>query len=150
MTKIEFLLLADNAQPSDVYNIIYQRTRFASEQGGVYIHTQNETESRALDTHLSAIQPDVPVSYKVTENLAPEGRQVVIGIDDAKIFIGSQCEPDGSHSTLVSTSVDIPWFFSRFDYFIELVQAGEKARTMGRERYLYYKRRGYPLQHKQL
>lgn len=153
MTKIEFLLLGDTSKDDDIYSIIHEQAQLASDSGGLYIHTQNATQSKTLDEYIRAVRPSTSMPHAIAENLTNTRVQKhlsAVGSDDAKILIGSCSEPDGSHRTLINTNTDIPWFFSRFEHFIELIQPNENARSKGRERYLYYKYRGYPLQHRQL
>ena len=40
----------------------------------------------------------------------------------------------------------VPEFFSRFERVAELVENDEQQRHHGRERFRFYKERGYPLQ----
>ncbi len=49
------------------------------------------------------------------------------------------------HEVLVNLGTITPEFFSRFERLIELVGADEDDRARGRERYRFYKDRGYPL-----
>ncbi|HPU53745.1 MAG TPA: DNA polymerase III subunit chi [Burkholderiaceae bacterium] len=51
-----------------------------------------------------------------------------------------------AHSdVLVNLAPQMPSFFSRFERLIELVSAGDDDRAAGRERWRFYKERGYPL-----
>ena len=148
MTKIEFLLLPDNASAGDMFTFVCQRARAVHDRGGLYIHGKDEAECRALDEQLHTATPDKPFQHALAcGNLASNE---CTGIHNAEIVLGCDHEPDGSHQTLLNVSGALPWFFSRFERLIELIQSDEKAREMGRERYLYYKTRGYPLTHRQL
>lgn len=52
------------------------------------------------------------------------------------------------HEVLVNLSHETPAHFARFERLIELVGVDEPDRAAGRERYRYYKQRGYPLEHR--
>ena len=41
----------------------------------------------------------------------------------------------------------VPPFFSRFERTLEFVNKDTEVQAAGRERYLFYKQRGYPLNH---
>ncbi len=148
MTKIEFVVLAYRAQTTDLYDLICQRARLARTSGGLYIHTQDEAESQALDEHLWAAPRSEFIPHSIAGAMVNADSTVGKNVSD--VIISSDGEPDGSHCTLINLGFTVPWFFSRFERFIELVRNGENDRKMGRERYLFYKRRGYPLQHRQL
>jgi DNA polymerase-3 subunit chi len=49
------------------------------------------------------------------------------------------------HEVLVNLGSDTPEFFSRFDRLLELVASDDGDRSLGRNRYRFYKDRGYPL-----
>ncbi len=148
MTRIEFVVFADHAQLTDVYELICHRARRACDNGGLFVQTRNELESQALDEHLWTARPSEFIPHVVAG--AVVNTDSTVGKNDSDVIIGSNVEPDGSHRTLINISLTVPWFFSRFETFIELVRSGENDREMGRERYLYYKRRGYPLRYRQL
>jgi DNA polymerase-3 subunit chi len=52
------------------------------------------------------------------------------------------------HEVMVNLSHIPPAHFARFERLIELVGMDESDRTAGRERYRYYKQRGYPIEHR--
>lgn len=148
MTKIEFVVLADQAQTTDLYDLICQRAQLACNNGGLYIHTRDEAESEALDEHLWTAPRSEFIPHAVAGATLNAG--TMTGKNDSDVIISSNVEPDGSHGTLINLRLNVPWFFSRFEKIVELVRNGDNDRKMGRERYLFYKRRGYPLQHRQL
>ena len=148
MTKIEFLVVADHTQTADVYDLICQRARLARTNGGLYIHTRNEAESQTLDEHLWTASRSEFIPHSIAGT--PVTADSTVGKIDSDVIISSNIEPDGSHCILINLGLTVPWFFSRFERFIELVRNGDDERKMGRERYLFYKRRGYPLRHRQL
>lgn len=52
------------------------------------------------------------------------------------------------HDVLVNLSAATPVHFARFARLIELVGLADHDRAAGRERYRYYKQRGYALEHR--
>ena len=142
MTKIEFILLTDNLRINDLYDVICQWVQRIHHKGGVYIQMRDEAESKALDNYLWAFADSF-----IPHMLA--GENSIVGYDDSDVVIGWQAEPNGSHRALLNASSTVPWFFARFEHLIELVQGDENGRRIGRKHYLYYKRRGYFLQHRQ-
>jgi DNA polymerase-3 subunit chi len=54
------------------------------------------------------------------------------------------------HDVLVNLDSAVPAFFTRFTRLIEIVTATDQDRAAGRERWKFYKDRGYPLTHHDL
>ena len=51
------------------------------------------------------------------------------------------------HQILINLSDTPPDHFARFERMFEVVSSDEADKSAGRERYSYYKQRGYPLTH---
>lgn len=51
------------------------------------------------------------------------------------------------HELMINLSNQTPPDFARFERLLEIVAADEDDKAAGRERYSYYKQRGYPLSH---
>jgi DNA polymerase-3 subunit chi len=51
------------------------------------------------------------------------------------------------HEILVNLDLEPPLFFSRFEILVEVVSTGEEERIAGRNRWKFYKDRGYKLDH---
>ena len=51
------------------------------------------------------------------------------------------------HQILINLSDTPPDHFARFERMFEVVSSNEADKSSGRERYSYYKQRGYPLTH---
>ena len=62
------------------------------------------------------------------------------------VIIGHGEPPDTCHDVLVSLVTDVPPFFSRFERVLEVVDNTEDNRTQARERYRFYRDRGYQLE----
>lgn len=61
------------------------------------------------------------------------------------ILIHDDPEPGADRQLLINLSSNVPAYFARFERVIELVT--EENKLQARERYSYYKERGYPLKH---
>ncbi len=62
------------------------------------------------------------------------------------VLIGPQEPPVTWQDTLVTLSADIPGCFSRFERVAEFVAANEDAKQRARERFRFYRDRGYALE----
>lgn len=63
------------------------------------------------------------------------------------IHLGHE-EPILEEGLLINLAKNIPFFFGRFDRVAEIIVKSQVS--MGRDRYKYYRDRGYPLHHHQL
>jgi DNA polymerase-3 subunit chi len=60
--------------------------------------------------------------------------------------VGSGEEAPEEHEVMINLAHPVPSFFSRFERVLEVVPAQEEPRTLARERFRFYKERGYPLE----
>lgn len=136
MTRVDFYILEQQHAEA--------RQRFACRlaekawrQGHrVYIHTDGIAQSHRLDELLW--------SYRV-ESFVPHALDDDAAADAAPVHIGHGDEPQHHDDLLINLTPDVPLFFSRFDRVIELVGQQEESRRQGRERFRFYRERGYPL-----
>jgi len=105
----------------------------------VFIHTASAADSRRLDDLLWTFRDGSFVPHAVTDQAAeaPEAESaapVIISHDETPLYLSD---------VLINLSVEVPLFFSRFDRVTEII--GEQDKASGRERFRFYKDRGYPL-----
>ncbi|MEY3996357.1 MAG: polymerase (chi subunit) protein [Pseudomonadota bacterium] len=48
---------------------------------------------------------------------------------------------------IINIGLTVPSYFARFKRLIEIIGVDETSKTKGRERFLFYKQRGYPMSH---
>ncbi len=60
-------------------------------------------------------------------------------------LIGCNEEPEQQLDLLINLGPKVPTFFSRFERVAELVDSEPQRRDAGRERFRFYRDRGYPL-----
>lgn len=137
MTQIDFYILDDPAADA--------RQRFACrlaekawQQGHrVYIHTGDPDLSTRMDELLWAFRQG---------SFVPHGLDDDEAADDAPVHIGHGEEPRHHDEVLINLDREIPLFFSRFRRVAELVDGDEENRRAGRERFRFYRDRGYALE----
>lgn len=69
---------------------------------------------------------------------------------ESRVAIGYCHEPAGRRDVLINLCETVPPFFSRFRRTLEVVNGSENELIVSRERYRFYKSRGYPLNHHNL
>ena len=140
MTRIDFYILPD--QDLDA------RHRFACRLSskaivsgtGVHLHSGDADHARALDELLWQYPDGRFLPHRVLEAqpVAEVAEPITIG---ASTF-------SGADDLLINLAPDIPKFFGRFARVAEIVV--QCRRDEGRERYKWYRDRGYPLFHHEL
>lgn len=102
----------------------------------VYIHTQNADHSEQLNQALWAFRADSFVPHQLNDNNDTE---------DCPILIGHDTKPPRLMDLLINLNDSQPLFFSQFERMAELINDDDTIKTSGRERYQFYKQRGYDL-----
>jgi len=139
MTKIDFYIAPDNQQ-NNALTIACRVAEKAWRRGhSIYVHTDNQQMAEQFDEKLWSFRPNSFVPHRVSHSadLAPENiPDILIGCDE-------NAEP--SHEVLLNLSNKTPAFLGRFKRVAEFVDGHEEAKVKSRERFKYYKTRGYPL-----
>ena len=138
MTRIDFYVLAE----ADVES----RARFccrladrARQQGhAVYVHAGDAVSAQQIDELLWQYPRSAFVPHGLTGAAAASGAHVVIGHGE---------DPVPHDDVLINFSEAVPEFFTRFARIAEIVIQEPIARSAGRERFRFYRERGYPLHH---
>jgi len=66
--------------------------------------------------------------------------------DSHPVLIGHAEPPAALNDVLISLSAEVPAWFGRFTRVVELVGASEDDKARARERFRFYRERGYPLE----
>jgi len=101
----------------------------------VFVQAESEGEARELD--------DLMWTFRDRSFLP----HCLAGQDaSAAVHIGYGAEPADGFHLLVNLGSQVPGFFGRFERVAEVIDADESRRAQGRERFRFYKDRGYPLE----
>ncbi|MFQ5545132.1 MAG: DNA polymerase III subunit chi [Acidiferrobacterales bacterium] len=134
MTRVDFYLTHDIDPSLAVCRLTNKAFRLGHQ---LYILTENSEQSVTLDRLLWTFNPGsfIPHSF-YNADLDQE----------VPILIGEQEPPENWHDVLISLASAIPSFFSRFGRVADVVGATEEAKQQARERFRFYRERGYSLQ----
>ena len=129
MTNVQFYLI-ETEDPADQFNYALQ---LALQQLALGKHLHIHTASAVATRQMQALFVD-----KLSHG-------------DERLSIDHQGEPENTRDVLVNLSAEVPHFFSSFATTLEVIctggNGGSNGKDTGRERYRYYKSRGYPLRH---
>jgi len=107
-----------------------------------------------LGNRVYLLAPDKPAALELDELLwtFSQGSFVPHAVctsdSDAEthpVLIGNSEPPAALHDVLISLAPEVPTWFSRFERVAELVGTAEDDKVRGRERFRFYRERGYPL-----
>ena len=139
MTRINFYIIESGTDEA-IQSFICRLTEKAySQTNTVYIQALDQQHALNLDELLWSFNDKSFIPHQ----LADEQK------DHSKVLIGYQAEsevPADHHDVLINFNHATPTFFSQFERVAEIVASDEVSREKGRERYRFYKDRGYALE----
>ncbi len=140
MTKIDFYLLkGESIDPR--YNLACRLTEKAIlKNHSVFIYCENRDACDALDKQLWTFKPESFVAHRVIQSGDTQS-------SEEPVLIAHDFEPDGNISVLINLSRSVPYFFSRFERTLEIINEDNEVKLNGRTRWSFYKKRGYPIKH---
>ena len=139
MTRINFYIIEQGSEVA-IDTFICRLTEKAwSQNNAIYIHTNGEQHSIKFDDLLWNYSEDsfIPHQLTTTEN------------HEKSVLIGHQTTvniPNSHHDLLINLNHETPSFFSQFERVAEIITTDENSRIKGRERYQFYRDRGYALE----
>ena len=144
MTRIDFYIL-DRPTTEARLNLACRLAEKAVHQTlEVLINTQSQADSTRLNDLLWTFSQGSFLPHRLLSNNSDSG-------DSEPVLIGSGREPvAGGWDLLINLALEVPEFFSRFSRVAELVGAEERDKAAGRERFRYYRDRGYELRTHQI
>lgn len=137
MTRVDFYVLdSTSAEARD--KLICRLTEKAySLDHSIYIHTENPEQAQHLDNLLWTYRESSFIPHQLHDEQQDETCQVIIGHSH---------EPESHSEVLINAGNDVPMFFSRFERVAEVVTQNEEQRSQARERFKFYRERGYQLE----
>jgi len=136
MTDIDFYILASEAAHAREMMACRLAEKIYKLGRSVHIHTSSAAESQALDQLLWTFRAGSFVPHVLAD---AHGQSDT----DAPVVIGHAGEPGQNTDVLINLGDTVPLFFSRFNRVSEIITERDKAE--GRERFRFYRDRGYPL-----
>lgn len=140
MTRIDFYVLPD-ADPAQRPLLACKLAEKAYSQGlKVYIHTASEQEAQQLDELLWTFRDGSFLPHAIHSAVTGDPPPILLGHDHEPAG-----QPDSHWDVLINLGNDIPRFFGRFQRVAELVDQRTELLAQSRERFRYYRERGYEL-----
>jgi DNA polymerase-3 subunit chi len=143
MTKVSFYVLqsdtpAGNGRLKLACRVAEKALRAGIDSGQrSYMHCPDEQTLNALDDLLWTFNQGSFVAHERLNDVRDWN-------DTAPVIIGTDEPPKELNAVMINLAQDVPLFFSRFERVAEIID--DAGREAGRQRYQFYKDRGYPLE----
>ncbi len=138
MTRIDFYSLEPGSR-GDRFTLTCRLVeRIRATGARVLIHCPDIEQARHLDRLLWTFRDD---------SFLPHGRVGQVDAELTPVLISGDGTPLTEDQVLINLSAQVPEFFERFSRLCEPVDQDPAVRLAGRERFRYYRDRGYPLHH---
>jgi len=138
MTHVDFIVQQKGCKKT-IHEIAYGFVEKSyREKKTVFIQTQTKQDAEIID---ELLWTQDPYSF-IPHNILGEGPNKA---PDIQIGFGDKC--GHQHHVLINLATHVPLFFSQFHQVYEFVPLKEELKQLARDRYKFYKDRGYPLRH---
>lgn len=139
MTRIDFYSLEEGSRGDRFLLTCRLAERIHHGDGlRIYIHVPDSRQAQHLDRLLWTFKE---------QSFLPHGR---VGKTDpalTPILLGQDAGPTEEDQVLINLGPAVPGFFGRFERLCEPIDLDQAIRHAGRERFRYYRDRGYELHH---
>ncbi len=143
MTKVSFYVL--QSEPAGGNGRFALACRIAEKALRAGVDSGQTAYIHCPDEHSLSLLDDLLWTFRQGSFIAHERLALVQDWNDtAPVIIGSGTPPEQLNAVMINLAEDVPLFFSRFERVAELVDPA--GRETGRQRYQFYKDRGYPLE----
>jgi DNA polymerase-3 subunit chi len=137
MTRVDFYISHSTRENNELNTACRLADKAFRLGHSVYIHTANAEQAARMDDLLWTFRDGSFVPHGLQQNDTENNPPVVIGHDS---------EPAEIRDVLINLADTIPGFFSRFERVAEVVNGRADLRETARERFRFYRERGYALE----
>jgi DNA polymerase-3 subunit chi len=137
MTRIDFYVIKNN-KPNSREVLACRIAEKAYKKGHkVYIHTASKDQLERMDDLLWTFRDGSFVPHD--SHASPKAKQT-------PVLLGLDSDPVENTEILINLAQDVPGFFSRFDRVAEVVDDNSEDKQSARERFRFYRDRGYEME----
>ena len=142
MTRVDFYIIESGSESATETFICRLTEKAWSQNNAVYLQAMDEQHALKLDDLLWSFNETSFVPHQViqTDTDQSETQNILIGHQTADEI------PVSYHDVLINLNHETPSFFSQFERVAEIITTDETSRIKGRERYQFYRDRGYALE----
>ena len=140
MTRVDFYILEAPGRDARDRFVCRLAEKAAGQGHRIFVQPAGPEHPERLDGLMWTFRDGAFLSHVFSDEAAsldPQGLSAVV--------IGRGDDVDVHHDLLINTADEVPLFFSRFDRVAEIVPGDDAGRDAGRQRYRFYRDRGYDL-----
>ena len=139
MTQVDFYILENDSEDARLRLACRIVDKATQQDQHVFINSSSDVEAKKLDELLWTFSQGSFIPHKIVSEPvdAPPREPVVIGLNQPPV--GERWD------VLVNLAAEVPDFFSRYQRVAEVVDGNSTRREQSRERYRFYRDRGYKL-----
>jgi DNA polymerase-3 subunit chi len=139
VTQVDFYILENDSDEARLRLACRIVDKAMQRDQHVFIHATSDQEARQLDELLWTFSQGSFIPHRIVreELAAAPAEPVLIGLN--------QAPAPGRWDVLINLATDVPDFFSRYERVAEVVDGNPVRRERSRERYRFYRDRGYKL-----
>lgn len=135
MTRIDF----HSNVPQKIAYVCRLVRKARASGANIVLRTRDRAELQQLDQALwSFSEQDFLPHVAAGDPLAAQTPIILAASDDVEL---------PHHQILINLSGETPAHFARFERMLEIISDDDADKAAGRDRYRFYKERGYPLSH---
>lgn len=139
MTRVDFYILPEAEDIGPVLLVCRLCDKASSEGHKVHVHAPDAMLAGEIDASLWSFRQGSFIAHERAGG--PEAPSPL-----AAVTIGDGPPPASHQDILINLADEVPSFFSRCQRVLEIVTGDAEARARSRERFRYYRERGYTLQ----
>ncbi len=147
MTQVDFYILPDTSDDARLTFACRLAGKAVRRELRVFVLAESEADARKLDELLWTFAQNsfIPHRFAWEDETTPVAEPVIIGCT-------SRSTDNDSHdwNLMINLAGTVPDEFARYERLAEVLDADPGRREHGRERYRYYRDRGYQLKTHQL
>jgi DNA polymerase III subunit chi len=139
VTQVDFYILENDSEDARLRLACRIVDKATQQDQHVFINSSSDVEAQTLDELLWTFSQGSFIPHKIVRHAvdAPPRERVVIGLNQPPV--GERWD------VLINLAADVPDFFSRYERVAEVVDGNAARREQSRERYRFYRDRGYRL-----
>jgi DNA polymerase-3 subunit chi len=136
MTRVDFYILDERAAGNRYLLACRLTEKIYHQSRRVFINTASAEEQRHMDRLLWTFRQGSFIPHASSDKADPATTPVIIG---------RQGEAGQETDVMINLAAEVPACFSRFDRVVELIDREPQIKAAGRERFRFYRDRGYLL-----
>ncbi len=147
MTQVDFYILATQSDDSWLRLACRITEKARQQKLKVYLHSENAADAARLDGLLWTFSQGSFIPHRLVGSGSddPVEESVLIGRNDLAAETPADTPVTQSWDLMINLTTQVPGFFSRYDRVAEVIDANPVRRENGRERFRFYRDRGYEL-----